>query len=124
MKVTEKPREWEYTYTWNGKQYDAKRFEVTLVSQESHAYCVGTFKRKGKDDKAFFAAMNRFEKNTVWSASKLALSKEKACYISSPIKVMIDLNASKMSPVLQSMHTMPPEETPLETLHVGFVLGV
>ena len=77
LKVVETPRQWEYTYTWNGKQCEAKRFEVTLVSQESHAYCVGAFRRKGKDDKAFIAAMNRFEKNTVWTASKVALAKEK-----------------------------------------------
>ena len=42
---------------------------------------------------------------------------DEACYTSSPIVVMIDLNASKMSPVLQSLHAMPPEATPLETLH-------
>ena len=77
FKMVETPRQWGYTYTWNGKQCEAKRFEVTLVPRESHAYCVGAFRRKGKDDKAFIAAMNRFEKNTVWTASKVALAKKK-----------------------------------------------
>ena len=117
FKVVETPRQWEYGYAWQGKQCEGKRFEVTLVSQEGHAYCVGAFRRKGKDEKSFIAAVKRFAKNTVWTASKVALAKEKACYISSPIKVMIDLNASNMSPVLQSLHAMPPYATPLETLH-------
>ena len=115
--ATETPRHWQYTYLWNGKQCDAKRFEVTLVSQESHAYCVAVFKRKGKDEQGFRDAMARFHKNTVWTAIKVALVKEKACYISSPLKIMIDLNSTTMTPVLQSMHVMPSEVTPLETLH-------
>ena len=87
LKVVETPRQWEYTYTWHGKQIKAKRFEVTLVSQESHACCVVAFKRKGTGDKAFIAAMNRFEKNTIWTASKVALAKEKPSFVSSPLKV-------------------------------------
>ena len=47
FKVVETPRQWEYGYAWQGKQCEGKRFEVTLVSQESHAYCVGAFRRKG-----------------------------------------------------------------------------
>ena len=43
--------------------------------------------------------------------------KEKPSYISSPLKIMIDLNSTKMDPVLQSIHKMPSEPTPLETLH-------
>ena len=37
--------------------------------------------------------------------------------ISSPLKIMIDLNITKMHPVLQGIQKMPSEPTPLETLH-------
>ena len=33
------------------------------------------------------------------------------------MKLMIDLSASKMTPVLQSIYKMPSEATPLDTLH-------
>ena len=69
--MTEKPRDWEYIRKWNGKQYEGGRFEVALVSHESHAYCIGVFKRKAKDDKAVIAAMSP------WIASKVALAKKK-----------------------------------------------
>ena len=29
LQAVETPRHWQYTYPWNGKKCDAKRFEVT-----------------------------------------------------------------------------------------------
>ena len=120
LQVGEAPLVREYTYTYNGKTCHGKRFEVILMSPDASAYCVGQYRRRGagqNGDKEFGRNVERFKMNTVWCASKVAVSKEKPCYISSPVKIMIDLNTTKMAPVLQSMHKMPSEPTPLANLH-------
>ena len=61
--------------------------------------------------------IDRFARGTIWEASKVTLAKEKACFISSPVKLMIDLNSTKMSAVLQSIYQMPSEPNPMENLH-------
>ena len=118
--VAEAPREWEYTYTFNGHKCTGRRFEAILVSPDASVYCIGAFRRKQDNaagNKKFADALSMFQHGTVWEASKTSLAKEKPCFISSSLKLMIDLNASKMSPVLQSICKMPSEATPLDTLH-------
>ena len=120
LQVADAPRVAEYEYTWNGKSCKGKRFEVTLLSPEAGSYCVGQYKRRGSvktADSEFDRNVERFKVTTTWCASKVSLAKEKPCYISSPLKLMIDLNSTKMDPVLQSIYTMPSEPTPLATLH-------
>ena len=118
--VAEEPRVCEYEYTWSGKTCKGKRFETILLSPEIGSYCIGQYKRRGSvktADKDFHHNVERFKVGTTWCASKVSLAKEKPCYISSPLKIVIDLNSTKMDPVLQSIHEMPPEPTPLDTLH-------
>ena len=118
--VAEAPRQWEYNYAYNGKQCKGKRFEVNLVSADAGVYCIGAFRRKSDNasgNKKFEDALGAFGYRSVWEASKILLAKEKPCFISSSLKLMIDLSASKMVPVLQSMYKMPSEATPLDTLH-------
>ena len=120
VQVAEAPREWEYTYTYNGNHCKGKRFEVILVSRDASVYCIGAFRCKQDNatgNKKFADALTMFRHKTVWEASKISLAKEKPCFISSPLKLMIDLNASKMTPVLQSIYKMPSEATPVDTLH-------
>ena len=102
------------------KNNTGKRFEMIMLSSEPGAYCMGQFRRKGSKlqaEKEFDQNLMRFKELTTWCASKVSLAKEKQCYISSPYKIMIDLNNTKMDPVLQSIYTMPSEPTPLDTLH-------
>jgi len=120
LQVAETPRVYEYEYTWNGKNLKGKRFEIILMSSEIGSYCIGQYKRRGAAktaDKEFDRNVERFKVKTTWCANKVGLTKEKPCYISTPLKIMIDLNSTKMEPVLQSMHKMPAEATPTETLH-------
>ena len=120
LQVAEEPRVREYEYTWSGKTCKGKRFEIPLVSAEAGSYCMGQYRRRGPAktaDKEFDENVERFKAATTWCASKVSLAKEKPCYISSPLKIMIDLNNTKMVPVLQSIRKMPSEPTPLDTLH-------
>ena len=93
---------------------------MVFVSQDADAYCIGAFRRKGATQKGiheFEQAIDRFARGTIWEASKVTLAKEKACFISSPVKLMIDLNSTKMSAVLQSIYQMPSEPNAMENLH-------
>ena len=44
FQVPEEPRVREYEYTWNGRPYKGKRFEVPMQSPEAGSYCMGQFK--------------------------------------------------------------------------------
>ena len=99
LKVSDTPRVWEYEYTWNGKKCTGKRFEVVLVSQDADAYCIGASRRKGATQKGiheFAQAIDRFARGTIWEASKVTLAKGKACFISSPVNLMMDSKSTKM----------------------------
>ena len=90
------------------------------MSADAGVYCIGAFRRKSDNasgNKKFEDALGAFGYRSVWEASKILLAKEKPCFISSPLKLMIDLNASTMTPVLQSIYKMPSEATPLDNLH-------
>ena len=118
--VAEAPREWEYTYTFNGHKCTGRRFEAILVSPDASVYCIGAFRRKQDNatgNKKFADALSTLRHKTMWEASKISLAKEKPCFISSSLKLMIDWSASEMTPVLQSIYKMPSEATPLDTLH-------
>ena len=87
LQVAEAPRDWEYSYTYNGNACVGKRFEVMLVSPDASVYCIGFFRRK-QDSRIgngkFRAAMQTFRYKTVWEASKISLAREKACFSSAP----------------------------------------
>ena len=120
LQVAEAARVYEYEYTWNGKGCKGKRIEMILLSPEPGSYCIGQYKRRGtakNGDKEFDRNLQRFKLKTTWCAHKVCLAKEKPCFISTPLKIMIDLNSTNMDPVLQSIYQMPSEPTPLETLH-------
>ena len=88
VEVAEAPRQWDYTYTFNGKTCKGKRFEVILVSADASVYCIGAFRRKQDNatgNKKFADALSAFAYKTVWEASKMSLAKEKPCFISSPL---------------------------------------
>ena len=119
LQVAEAPREWEYSYAYNGKQCVGKRFEVMMVSPDASVYCMGFFRRKQNGligNGTFAEAKQAVRYKTVWEASNIALAK-KACFIRSPMKLMIDLNASKMTPVRHSIYKMSSEAAQLDTLH-------
>ena len=52
LRVAETPLVREYKYTWSGKDYNGKRFEMILLSSEPGAYCMGQFRRKGPKPQA------------------------------------------------------------------------
>ena len=59
------PRAEDYTYTKGTGKGNGKKFECLLVSGDSNAYCLGQFRRKGKEPVAtneFKAAMEKFKR--------------------------------------------------------------
>ena len=90
-----------------------------LVSKDSSQYCLGKFKRKGKEPEAsaeFSKAKARFFDQSIWKVSKVALTNDKMLYTGSPIKGTIDMNATAFLPVLQGTEEMLAQATPPEEL--------
>ena len=119
LSVATQPRVEDYTYTKGAGKGSGKKFECLLVSDDSNAYCMGQFRRKGKEPGAtneFKAALEIFKKASVWKVNKISLAKSNTKYLGCSHKVLIDMNLSKFQPVLQSTMKMPQQATPLEDL--------
>ena len=68
LSVAEDPKPEEYTWTKGIGKGTGKKFECRLVSEDSEQYCLGVFKRKGKEPAAtkdFNAAVEKFKKGSV-----------------------------------------------------------
>ena len=119
LRIAQEPRDTEYSWKKNGKANTGRKLEFVLVSEDSTQYCVGLYKRSGKEPKAsqdLQAAKERFLKDTIWQVSKVALAKQAPKYLGCSCKVVIDMNISKFTPVLQSTLSMPRQATPPEDL--------
>ena len=81
LQVAEAPREWEYSYTYNGKQSTGRLFEVTLVPPDASVYCMGFFRRKQNSligNRKIAEANQAGRYKAVWEASNISLATEKA----------------------------------------------
>ena len=109
------------TYTWQskGKSGTGQRLDWVLVSPDCSTYCGGTFKKKGSEPQAtqkFNQAEAKFKKGTIWKVTNVTLAKQNPKYIGAPCKVLIDMDSSTFTPVLQSTVSMPTQAAPPEKL--------
>ena len=112
------PRVVEYTYLWQGQERKGKKLECILLSENSDSYCMGLVRRTGSNDageRKFQTMVEKYNENTIWSMSRITLAQEKAQFIGSPVKYVIDMEKTKVTPVLQST-TFPRTPTPPDSL--------
>ena len=78
---------------------------------------MGTVRRSGSTatGEQNFGAMVKITKDSIWNMSRITLISEILQFIGSPVKHVIDLTKTKVSPVLQST-TFPKTPTPPESL--------
>ena len=122
--IAEEPLTWEYEFSVNGRKIKGKRLEAIVMSKDATVYCVGAVRRKTNSEsgnRKFEEQAKRFKKGSTWVVSKIVLLKETACFISTPLKLMIDMANSQMTPVMAGFYKMPSEPTPPDTLHT--ILG-
>ena len=120
LSVVTAPRTDEYQWSRGNTTGSGKKFECLLVSEDSTEYCLGLFRRKGKEPgatKEFTAAAAKFTKGSIWKASRITLANTDPKYLGCSHKVAIDLNSSTFQPVLQSTAKMPSQATPPEDLY-------
>ena len=102
-----------------GKQMTGKVFSCYFVGTDSSHYCLGKYKRRGKEPQAsqeFLAAKKKFQDQTMWVVSHVSLTNDKSLYVGSTIKLVLDMNSTSFQPVLQSSVILPKQPTPSEDL--------
>ena len=113
------PREVIYKWNKGGKSGEGKKLEFLLVSEDASQYCEGVYKRIGKEPKAtddYNKAKQKFKKGTIWTLSKVSLTKQSTQYLGCSCKVVIDMNTTSFQPVLQSTVKMPLQAAPADDL--------
>ena len=114
------------TYEWTDKKSQEVKsnqvFRCLLVDRNDPAnYCVGECKKKPTQGAQPLEAMaKKMEDGLGFRFSKVALAETKQEYISSPKKVVINLAASKLDPILATGGSAP---KPVLAMTVAEVLG-
>ena len=114
------------TYEWTDKKSQEVRknqiFRCLLVDRNDPAnYCVGECKKKPTEGSQPLEAMAKKMKDGLGHRfSKVALAETKQEYISSPKKVVINLAAPKLDPILATGGSTP---KPVPAMTVAEVLG-
>ena len=95
------PRVDEYEYPWKGQQRKASNFMCTLVSHESpNHYCTAHFKKTTSNHASFEKANKTWQANASYRMSKVCFVEDaKTQYISSPIKLVVDLAKTKFEAI-------------------------
>ena len=78
------PREVVYSWNKGGKSGEGKKLQYLLVSEDCAQYCEGVYKRIGKEPKAtddYNKAKQKFKKCTIWTVSKVSLTKQDTQYL-------------------------------------------
>ena len=114
------------TYEWTDKKSQEVKsnqvFRCLLVDRNDPAnYCVGECKKKPTEGAQRLEAMaKKMRDGLSFRFSKVALAETKQEYISSPKKVVINLAASKLDPILATGGSAP---KPVPAMTVADVLG-
>ena len=87
LSVATEPRTEEYKWTRGNTSNTGKKLECLLVPGDSTEYCLGLFRKRGKEPgatKEFTAAVANFTKGSIWKASKITLAKAEPTYLGRP----------------------------------------
>ena len=95
----------EYTYTRNGQPVQGRRLNVCFVSKVETEYFNGRMTMWRGDRKELDSAASRFKVGLHFQMTDVGfIQNEQGCYISTPVKVVVDLRTTKFVAVLQGLH--------------------
>ena len=111
----------DYTYKWQGKEVHTQKLQIVLQSKIAEQYCLGVAKLQKKDRTELKNMADRWQVDSTWRFTNLALHSDKPAYIHTPCRIAIDLRKTKAEKLLQSV-SYPP--TPVPTVTIADVLGL
>ena len=97
---------------WGGKQMDAMKFQSILQTPDEQEYFLGVVKIKGKNADELKKVQDKFVDSSVWKLTKVHFVDDKANYINSPIKLVIDLSKTTCTFLMTAPIPLPAAPTP------------
>ena len=105
----------DYTYPWQGKDVATQKLQIVLQSKVAEQYCLGVAKLQKKDRTELKNMADRWQVDSTWRFTNLALHSDKPAYIHTPCRIAIDLRKTKAEKLLQSV-SYPPTPVPTVTI--------
>ena len=103
------PRIEEYAYTWDGASRTAKIFRCILVSvHDPSKYCMAEVRKERRSEATLREAESKYKSGLKFRLSKVVLTDGKPEYIGAPCKITVNLQKSKVQPVLQHVEIVRP----------------
>ena len=96
-----------YSYSWNGQTVHTQKVQSLLLTSDRSQYCLGNARTVKKNKKELEGIAQKFAQGTVWKISNMKLLDDKAQWIHTPCRIVIDLRSSKCTKVLQSPSAIP-----------------
>ena len=109
----------EYTYDWKGNPTKTEKIQVILQSKIANQYCLGVAKMQKGDKAELKKIEERWQTNTTWKFKTIKPLNEKAPFIHTTCRIVIDLRKSIADKTLQS-NVFP--EAPEPTVSIADVL--
>ena len=94
----------KYEYTWAGKTQQGSNIYCVLVSPtDTRQYCTGQFKKTKSNESKYQAVYSQLNKGGRFIMSKVVFQQNvKEKYISTPIKLVVDLSKTKFDAIFGS----------------------
>ena len=109
----------EYSYPWKGDQVSSQKLQIILQSKIADQYCLGVARLQKKDKNELKKIADRWQTGTTWRFKVITLLNDKAAYIHTPCRIVVDLRKSTAQALLQSP-SFP--QTPVPTVTIADVL--
>jgi hypothetical protein len=107
----------EYEYKYQGITKQGGKFQCILISASNEEmYSLGLVKMFKGDRGELDRFSNKFKEGSMWKLQSIVFEREKSQYVHTPIKKVIDLRKTKITPVLQATVSMPAFPSPPATL--------
>ena len=113
-----------YNYTWQGKPRQGSNFVCILVcAEDPRQYCQAQFKKTNQNVAKYAQAQKTFKNEMRFVMSKVGFVDDaKAAYVSTPLKIVVDLSRTKMDPFLGASNSAV-QPAPTATVASSIDLG-
>ena len=103
----------DYTKTWQNKEVPVSKLRVIFTALEEGSYCIGLMKMVKKNAAEMTAAReNKFKVGSIFRASNVAFVDEKAQYVHTPFKLVLDLRNTTFAVLLTAPFSLASQPSP------------
>ena len=101
-----------YEYVNAGRQCSGHKLRVMFVTHDEEQYCLGYLRAIKNDVDELKKARSKWVVGSIWKSKRISFLEEKANYVCTPFKLVLDLRKSELTKILQGAEDLPKQAAP------------